>query len=173
MVRSIVLLRGVNVGGHNPLSMEYLRAALTNAGFDEVESYLQSGNLGVTAPGPVDPEHIRRVVRQNFDLDVPVVVVSPAELEVIAMRNPFVREEDDLSKLHVYLLDRHPVTSTPGTLDPAAFGPDRFALDGRALYVHYPHGAARTRLTVGTVEKAFGVTATARNMKTVLRLISL
>ena len=172
MVRSIVLLRGVNVGGHNPLSMEYLRAALANAGFADVVSYLQSGNVGLTAPGRIDREQIRRLLVQNFDLDVPIMVLSPAEIEVAAMRNPFVREESDLSKLHVYFFDRAPDPDAGG-LDPSDFTPDRFAIDGRVLYAHYPEGSARTKLTIGTVERALGVTATSRNMKTVLRLVSL
>jgi uncharacterized protein (DUF1697 family) len=173
MNRSIVLLRGINVGGHNPLSMELLRSTLTNSGYADVRTLLQSGNIAISSSRPVTGDHLRAILAEHFGLEVPVVVLSPAEVEVIAMRNPFVADESDLSRLHVFFFDRTPDASGSVPLDPVAFAPDRFAIEGRALYAHFPNGAARTKLTVGVVERALGVTATARNMKTVMKLIAL
>ena len=168
-----MLLRGVNVGGHNPLPMDSLRAVLTNAGFRRVRTYLQTGNIGLDARGPVDAGRIHELLHLNFGLRIPVVVFPPVEIEVIAMRNPFVGDEDDLTRLHVYFLADAPPPDSVAALDAEALAPDRFALDGRALYLHCVDGVARTKLTVSLVERALGVTATGRNMRTVMQLVSL
>src|SRR2546423_5259888 len=90
MTRQIVLLRGVNVGAHNRISMPELRALLTSAGFDDVRTYVQSGNVVLSSDA--SPEQLARECAQRiadgFGLDVDVVVRTRDELAEVVRRNP-------------------------------------------------------------------------------------
>ncbi len=182
----IVLLRGINVGGHRKVAMAELRDGLSLAGFGDVRTYIQSGNAVVTG-GPVDEADavaaVRGVLVQRFGLDdVPIVIRSSADLHharaVSAER--FVPDPDDADHaklVHVVFLSEPPAPTRRASLDPDAFGNDRFHLDvhdGRAeLHVHYVDGAATSKLTVDRIERAYGVRGTGRNLNTVDRLIAM
>lgn len=173
MSRWVALLRGVNVGGANRLPMADLRASLTARGLADVATYVQSGNIAVTAGADHDERSIGSLVglaiADDHGLSLPVVVRAADHLAEVAARHPDADGGIDPKLAHVVFLDRLPdaVADVP---DPAAFAPDRWRLDGREVYVTYPNGSGRSKLTIDVFERAWGVTATARNLNTVRKL---
>ncbi len=169
--RWVVLLRGINVGGANRLAMAELRATLAAEGMTELQTYVQSGNVVFAHPCN-DADEIAALVAAAIErrhrLTVPVVVRTGAEMGRIAAMHPD-HGVIEAKYLHVVFFDRTPDESTP-PLDADRFAPDRFRIDGREAYVTYPSGSGRSKLTIGVFERAFGVTATARNMNSVRQL---
>ena len=175
MTAYVALLRAVNVGGRNRLPMANLRAALSARGFEQVTTVLQSGNVFLHS---AEPEHtvaaiVTETIAESFGLQIAVVVRTSAELGAIAGRNPFLTSDPDLdpTNLHVAFLAEKPMAGRAAKLDPNRSPPDSFTLDGRELYLSYPNGSGRTRLTLDYLERCLGVQATARNWRTVQRLI--
>lgn len=172
--RHIALLRGVNVGGHNRLPMADLRARLTAAGFADVETYIQSGNIALTSTAPTGtdclPESIAAVIAEYFDLDIPVVTRTAEQLAAVIEGNPFPDAEAEPKRLHVFFCDATPDPGALDSFDHEAYRPDRFAARGAELYVAYQVGIGSSKLDNTVIERALGVRTTARNWSTVLRL---
>lgn len=186
----IVLLRGINVGGHRKVPMADLRAALVDAGLTNPRTYIQSGNVLID-DGPEDDADLSalvgRVLIERFGLnDVPVIVLAVQRLvharQVSADHFPVGSDAAMHTKMvHVVLLDAMPAPVRRASLDPDAFGDDRFHLDIYAhggvkvadLHVHYATGAGASKLTLDRIERAYGVRATARNLNTIDRLVAL
>jgi len=176
MTRWAALLRGINVGGANRLSMVELCATMDSLGFGNVVTHVQSGNVVFDTDVDHEAALAARIVEAIADrhaLRVPVVLRSAEELADLAGRHPDVESGLDPKLLHVVLLDRAPAAGTVADIDPARFEPDRFTVGGRQVYVSYPDGSGRSKLTVEVFERAFGVTATARNLNTIRKLVEL
>ena len=103
------------------------------------------------------------------------MIRSAAELAAVAATNPFLDEEPDrdAKTLHVAFLSARPTAAAVAKLDPDRSPPDAFAVHGREVYLSYPDGSGRSRLTLDYLEKTLGVTGTARNWRTVQRLATL
>jgi uncharacterized protein (DUF1697 family) len=171
----VALLRGINVGGKKKIAMAELRSLLSSLGFEDVVTYIQSGNV-VFRSTDSDPDRvsaaIERKVATTFGIDPAVLLRTPAELEKTAERNPYLAR-GDLSKLYVVFLDRAPAVSAVAELDPGRSPPDEFTLSGREIYLHLPNGAGRSKLTIDYFERVLRARATQRNWNTLLRLIEL
>ncbi len=171
----MALLRGINVGGANRIAMAELRATVIDEGAADVETYLQSGNVVFAHPSTDAGElaaTIGAAVQRRHGLTVPVVMRTGTEMGRVAVTHP----DDGVIEpkcLHVVFFDRTPSDESATTLDADRYAPDRFHIDGREAYVTYPDGSARSKLTLDVFEKAFGVTATARNMNSVRQLARL
>jgi uncharacterized protein (DUF1697 family) len=172
----VALLRAVNVAGHGRLAMADLRATLTAAGGRDVATYLQSGNAVFTSEMP-DPEAIAADLRarlaRDHSLDIPVMVRTAAEITGVAAHNPFLYRQDDHTKLHVAFLTAEPDAERAAALTVPAGGPEELQLAGRHLYLHYPAGSGRSKLTAAYLEKRLGISLTGRNWKTVTALADL
>jgi uncharacterized protein (DUF1697 family) len=156
------------------MPMDELRAALEAAGLRGVSTVLQSGNILFDAVGSeaAAARAIRRAIAEAFGLDVGVIVRTAAAMHRIAEANPFLAggERRDPVTLHVAFLDEEPAAGPAARLDPERSPPDGFVLRGRDVYLSYPHGSGRSKLTLDYLERTLGVAATARNWRTVQRL---
>lgn len=156
--------------------MAELKELFTGLGFQDVATYLQSGNVVFRSPAG-NAKDIAALIEEQiakvFGTKVPVVLRTPAELRKIAKGNPFLRDEADLTKLHVVFLDGSPAAKAKGRLDPDRSPPDRFNVRGREIYLHLPNGAGRSKLTIDYFERQLGVKGTARNWKTLTNLLAL
>ncbi|MGH3135797.1 MAG: DUF1697 domain-containing protein [Gaiellaceae bacterium] len=171
----VALLRGINVGGKRKIPMAELRSLFSSLGFEDIVTYIQSGNVVFRSTEDDADEISARVEREivrAFEMDPAVLLRTPAELEEIAERNPY-RARTDLSKLHVVFLDRIPAASAAADLDPGRSPGDEFTLQGREIYLHLPHGSGRSKLTIDYFERRLRARATARNWKTLLELVEL
>jgi uncharacterized protein (DUF1697 family) len=171
--RLVVLLRGINVGGRTLVPMPRLRALLEEIGFEDVATYIQSGNVVLDAgrrrPASVAGE-IEAAIASRFELDVTVLARTPADLAGLAARNPFLEAESDPKKLHVVFLDREPDAAAVGSLDPDRSPGDRWSADAREIFLHLPNGGARSKLALDWFERGLGVRGTVRNWRTAQEL---
>ena len=164
MTRVVVLLRGVNVGGHNRVAMADLRRVLTDLGCDDVATYLQSGNAVVTADPAGLGQRVEQALTDALDLSVRVLTRTAAELDAVVAANPF---EPDPKLLHAVFLEG---AIDPAALDPEEVLPDRVALGPDVLYVRYASSSHDSPAAKALTRKRFPVVTTARNWRTVLAL---
>ena len=173
----IALLRAVNVGGRNMVSMPLLREMLAADGFGDVKTYVQSGNIVVQAPqrsNAAVEKRIGGVIAQEFGLTVPVVARTPAQLAEVIERNPFPAAAAERPKmLHVTFLAGDPTADGVTAMHSDDLSKDCCRVDGRHLYVDYVDGVHGSKLTPAYFERRLGVDGTARNWRTVLALAEL
>jgi uncharacterized protein (DUF1697 family) len=175
MPSRIALLRGINIGSTNRIAMPALRAALTEAGFDDVRTYLQSGNVVLSsraAPATV-ARKCEAAIAERFGLDIAVVVRTRDELAQVVKRNPLGKVAKDPKRYQVSFLDRKLDAKVVEKLAALAAGGEQLVADGRELYAWHPSGVARSKLWAALAGRGLGVTATARNWTTVTKLLEL
>lgn len=168
------LLRGINVGGNNKLPMAELRQVLTEAGWKNVSTYIQSGNVLFEEAKSTPAKLAARLtadIEKHFGFRVPAVVVSLAELKTAVANNPFPDAEERPKQLHILFLADAPASAD--NLDPARLAPGRFALEGRILYVDYCEGLADSKFTNPYIDSRLKTISTGRNWNTILKLIEL
>jgi uncharacterized protein (DUF1697 family) len=173
--RFVVLLRGVNLAGRNRVSMPALREALEDTDFTDVATYVQSGNVVLTSRKAAKRvgTDVERLLEEGFDLDVRVVVRTIAELAAVVDRDPFAKIATDPKRYQVTFLDSSLDADVVGKLEAIATDGERVKLVGREVYAWHPDGVGRSKLAVLLAGKGLGVTATARNWKTVTQLLEL
>jgi uncharacterized protein (DUF1697 family) len=168
----VALLRGINLGAHNKVPMADLRALVDELGAEDVETYVQSGN--VVFKSAYGAAKLTRAIEQRIQRDpglsVTVIVLTRAQLTKVLGGNPFAKSKTQAAKLHVTFLAEKPARGKVSKLDPERGKPDEFRLVGQQIYLHCPNGYGRTKLTNAYFEKQLGVAATTRNWETVMKL---
>lgn len=172
----VALLRGINVGGHNKIPMLELRGLCADFGWQNVESYVQSGNLIFHADASreeVEAE-LESGVRSRFGLSVPVIARTAEEWSAFASSNPFAKASKEDSKLVMLALSKAPLLpkAAEELRERAAVG-ERIEQVRDALWIHYTAGVARSKLSPGLLDRAAGSPVTTRNWNTVLKLDAL
>src|SRR5881628_15465 len=174
MTIHIALLRGINVGGHKMVAMSDLRDLLTQLGFMDARSLLQSGNLIFRSDARVGVNLERLLeaeAEKRLDLRTDFVVRTAEEWKAIVARNPFRDEaERDPAHLLVMFLKDAPDVKNVEALQAAITGPEIVRAHGRQAYIVYPSGIGRSRLTSALIEKKLATRGTGRNWNTVLKL---
>lgn len=175
MPTQIVLLRGINLGSRNRIAMPQLRDALTEAGFDGVKTYLQSGNVVFSSKGSADQvaRKCERLIAEEFGLDIPVVTRTRAQLAKVVERDPLGKVAVDPKRYQVSFLTSKLSAEVIRKLEAAAVPSEQFVVEGREVYAWHPKGVARSKLWTLLAGKGLGVTATARNWTTVTSLLAL
>jgi uncharacterized protein (DUF1697 family) len=172
----IAILRGINVSGAKPLKMEALRLTLQKQGFENVTTYIQSGNVFFsyyeTSTWQLAAK-ITESIKTDFGFDVPVIVLSAAELQVIIENNPLNEVTRDANFLHVTFLAENPVGFNLSEIEDRKQGDEAIVIDGKAVYLYCPHGYGKTKLTNTFLESKLKVAATTRNWKTVNEIFRL
>ena len=155
--------------------MPELRSALEQAGFGEVPTYLQSGNVVIESRAKA--ESVRRkvegVIAEGFGLEIAVVVRTKAELTAVVRRNPLEKIATDPKRHQVTFLSEKLAARAVRELEEAAAADERFVVAGREVYAWHPSGVARSKLWATLAGKRLGVTATSRNWTTVEALLRL
>ncbi len=173
----IAILRGINVSGKNKIVMKELKAALDAAGFKNVATYIQSGNI-VFTHAPTDENTLAKkivvLIKTTFNLDVPVLVRTLEYIEQANADNPFLKQKDiDAEKLHITFLAYMPNQENIDKLNTHSYLPDKVIVLGTVVYIHCPDGYGRTKFHNGFLENKLKVAATTRNLKTVNKLIEI
>ena len=177
MTKYLALLRGINVSGHNMIKMDALKKMLENMGFQNVETYIQSGNVFLES----DDENtasigfkIKQEISKVFGYDVPVIMVSKTDLELCFKNNPFLKEKDcDTKKLYVAFISKELTAAAINDLKISNFKPDEAAIDSNRIYIKYAIGAGKTNLDQKYIEKKLNVVSTIRNWNTVTKLLEM
>ena len=169
MTVMVALLRGVNVGGGTTVPMADLRRVVSEAGYHDVRTYVNSGNVLLTA-GSTDTEEVASTLRAAcaaaFPVAPDVVVRTRDELRAVLGANPFLDRDDDPTHHHVVFLPGREPARLP---DVEVEEPEALAAVGREVYLFLPHGAGRSRLAARMAGRAGGG-GTARNWRTVTTL---
>jgi len=176
-MKHLALLRGINVSGHNMIKMDVLKTILENSGFQNVETYVQSGNVFLETEDE-NPQSVGFAIKQeiakHLGFDVPVIVISKADLEKCLTNNPFFKEKEvDTKKLYVAFISKELNNSALNELKISQFKPDEAFIEGSRIYMKLETGAGNTKLTQKYIEKKLNVTATSRNWNTVNKLMDL
>lgn len=177
-MRLIALLRGINVGGNRKVPMAQLRELMEQLGHADVVTYVQSGNVVFAPADPgAAPEAvaagIEGALEEAFGFRPAVAVRTREQLAAIVAADPFAGVADHPSRYHVLFLSAAGDAEALAEIDAAAFEPERFALRGRELYLWTPEGIGRSSLAQKLTERRIGAAATARNWRTVTKLLEL
>lgn len=170
----LALLRGINVGGNTKVAMADLRECLAELGFDDVRSLLQSGNVVFSSAAGSTAELERALeagAPKHLGMRTDFFVRTVEEWQNVVARNPFRREaQQDPSHLLVTFLKAAPDAKDVKALQAAITGREVVRAADRHLYIVFPDGIGRSRLTGALIEKKLGTRATGRNWNTVLKM---
>lgn len=170
----VSLFRGINVGGQRIVPMKDLKALYESLGFKDVVTYIQSGNV-VCSSDDADMAQVSQRIEDRFagtfGFHSNVIVRTAAELAATIERNPFQDQpEKESNRLLVLFLATPPVSTALDDIHQAYTGPEELYLAGRELYVYYPNGMGRSKLSHTLLEKKLKTAGTGRNWNTVLQL---
>jgi uncharacterized protein (DUF1697 family) len=171
------MLRGVNLGAHNRIKMEALRAFYESLGLLDVQTYVQSGNLvfrteerNLAALG----KSIEDGIERGFGFRTGAVLRTTSELRDAIAKNPFAaRRNIDPSKLLVTFLSAAPDAEARGNALAIKTFPEELRIDGREVYIYFPNGMARPKMSWPRIEKALKTSGTGRNWNTVTKLLEM
>jgi uncharacterized protein (DUF1697 family) len=174
-MRQIVLLRGVNLGPRNRVPMGALRDLLTTAGFGDVRTYLQSGNVVLSDDAGADvlASRCRELIASEFDLEIDVVVRTRDELAAVVAHNPLAEVASDPKRYQVSFLQQELDPSAVAKIAALAAEGEQLVASGRELYAWHPHGIGRSKMWAGLAARSLPVVATARNWATTTSLLAL
>jgi uncharacterized protein (DUF1697 family) len=170
----VSMLRGINVGGHKRIKMQQLRACFEAIGLEQVETYIQSGNVVFkTGKGSTLAlsSRIEARILSDFRHSVSVISRTVDEMDKTMERNPFLKERGiDPEKLHVTFLSEIPAPAALKRLAELTTTPDRSLCLGKEIYLFLPNGVSGSGLMRRSFDRALAVAATTRNWKTVSSL---
>tara|TARA_R110002020_G_scaffold109370_2_gene252993 strand:+ start:1926 stop:2462 length:537 start_codon:yes stop_codon:yes gene_type:complete len=175
MKKYIALLRGMNVSGHKKIKMAELKELLKEIGFDDVQTYIQSGNVIFNAEpskNSVLAEKIKVAIKRKFDFDVPVLVKNREELQEIFDSNP-IDEKVDIKNQYFILLGQNPAEEKINALNPSDYLPEEFFITPSCVYLNCSNGYGNTKCNNNFFEQKLKVEATTRNYKTLANLLEL
>ena len=169
------MLRGINLGSSNRIAMPALRTALEKAGFTNVATYVQSGNVVLTSRASADrvAATVAGIIAKEFKLEIAVVARTRDELADVVRRDPLKGVASDPRRYQVSFFDKPLDATAVRRLEATIVAPERLVVDGRHAYAWHPAGIARSKLWAGLAARGLGVTATARNWTTVTSLLAL
>lgn len=171
----LCLLRGINVGGNRQVKMVDLKKIYEAAGLQAVRTVLQSGNVLFYSDETDTIALARRLEAAGeaaFGFHADCLVISAANLHAVAAAMPFVNQPDKTPQwIHVHFLAKQPTDEALAALQ-AYPGPETVVAPAAAVYVYYPEGAGRAKLSNALIEKTLQVRATARNWNTVTKLLA-
>lgn len=173
----ICLLRGVNLGGHNKIKMDDLRALCSSLKCGAPQTYVQSGNV-VFNSSERDlsklSEKIGAAIQRKCGFCPAVVLRTVAEMRGVVARNPFAaRSGIEPGKLLVTFLAQKPSRAAAAALRQRTTSPEELHLVGSEIYIYFPNGAGRSKLNWSSLDKALQTTGTARNWNTVTKLLAM
>jgi uncharacterized protein (DUF1697 family) len=173
MTKHVALLRAVNVGGRGSLAMAELRKVAEGLGYGAVKTLLQSGNLAFDAKGKADAleRALEAALLQQLGIATDFMVRGAREWGAIIAANPFPDQaKSDPGHLVVMVLKDRATEKAVAALQASVKGRETIRSAGRELYITYPDGIGRSKLTGAVIEKALGTRGTARNWNTVTKL---
>jgi uncharacterized protein (DUF1697 family) len=173
----ICLLRGVNVGGHNKIKMEALRALCESLKLRDACTYVQSGNV-VFRTNEKDMRklalRLEDALEKSLGFRPPVILRTTSELREVVAKNPFARRTDiEPGKLLVNFLPGDPGDEGRERVRQMKIAPEELRIEGRELYIHFPNGQGKSKLPQAAIDKALKMSGTGRNWNSVTKLLEM
>jgi uncharacterized protein (DUF1697 family) len=173
----ICMLRGVNVGGHNLIKMEALRALCESIKLRDAQTYVQSGNV-VFRSDERDlvklATRLEKALEKTFGFRPAVILRSTSGLRDVVARNPFATRQDvEPNKLLVTFLPADPGEAARELVRQMRIEPEELRISGQELYIHFPNGMGRSKLPFAAIDRALKMSGTARNWNSVTKLLAM
>lgn len=173
----ISMLRGINLGAHNRVKMDVLRELYNSLKLRDAQTYVQSGNVifGTDEKNLEQlAKRIEKAVEREFGFQSDVILRTTAELRRVIARNPFAKRKGiEPSRLLVNFLGSEPGADACKALRSLKIDPEEIFIDGRELYIYYPNGMARPKLSWPTIDRILQTRGTGRNWNSVTNLLQL
>jgi len=177
MITYIAFLRGINVGGHKKIKMADLRLLLEDHGVKDVLTYIQSGNVVFKSKVKDHrklEKQISKAIKEHYDFEVAVIVKTRTKIESVLKNNPFIAPEDlATNKVYFVLLKEMPTQKNIEIARFKKFENEQFFYTPKCVYARYDLGAGKAKCGVNYFESKLKVNATARNYRTMMKLIEL
>jgi len=169
----IALLKGINVGGHKKVRMAELRDLLAKSGFQNVQTYIQSGNVIFKSLDEAYglEEKISNLISVHFGFDVSVIVKTKAELQLIFDSCPFEKDIKEMS--YFIILNTIPDAKMIDEVNKISYENEEVIIKNNCLYFYSPNGFGQTKFNMNTYERKLKVIGTSRNYNTMVKLLSL
>ena len=169
----IGFLRGINVGGQKKIKMTDLRLSLEKSGFSDVETYIQSGNLILKSEKQAKTimSSVQECIQKDFGFEVPALVLTMGELKNILENMPFQNTEE--KNLYFTLLHQKPNRDLVYSFKELQFENEDFVVAENCVYLNCKKGAGKAKLNNNLIENKLKVTATTRNLNTMLKMIEM
>jgi uncharacterized protein (DUF1697 family) len=173
--RVAALLQGVNLAGNRRVSMPKLRDQLETLGYEDVGTYLASGNLVLvsTVPPAELERELARQISEWLGVEVPVLVRTHDELAAVVDLSPLRSVASEPARYQVSFLSEPPAADVIRELESADVAPEQVVVHGREVYAWHPNGVGRSKLASLLTARRLGVVVTARNWNTVTKLLEL
>ncbi|HSK73580.1 MAG TPA: DUF1697 domain-containing protein [Pyrinomonadaceae bacterium] len=175
-MKYVAFLRGINVGGKNKIKMETLREVCRSLGFENVKTYINSGNV-IFETAEADARklagHIENAIEKEFSLNIKVMVRTIEEIKNLIKNNPFGGQFENDKDLHVLFLDEEMPEEKRELLIEHNNENEKFAVRGREIFCHLKRGVADSLLGKDYIGKKLKVSATARNWRTVNKIMEM
>ncbi|MGB0806951.1 MAG: DUF1697 domain-containing protein [Salibacteraceae bacterium] len=173
----IALLRGINVSGQKKILMAEFRELLSKNGFENVRTYIQSGNV-VFESDSSNPNKlgtkIESVIAEHYGFEVPTLILMPDEIEKAVLENPFIKNNAiNEEETYFTFLKEEPQPENITQFNEVSYPGETFELIGKVVYYHCSIGYGKAKFTNKMMEKKLGTRATTRNYKTTLKLINM
>lgn len=170
----ISLLRGINVSGQKKIKMADLRSLYEELNFTDITTYIQSGNVIFSSKSRnlKEPEKkITKKIEEHYNFTVPVIILTPDQIKDIIECNPFLKEKNvDTSKLYVTILKSIPSNSLIEKVKEFETKNDKFIFGIKEIYLFFPNGFGKAKLSNNFFENKLKVEATSRNWRTINKL---
>lgn len=173
----IVLLRGINVSGQKKIKMTDLRSMLEKNNFENVRTYIQSGNIVLDSKETATPIleiTISAAIKETFGFEVPVLAKSKRHIQDILSRNPFKEKANQNAKrLYYVLLKSTPDKDLVSAFETENYQDEEFSVASDCVYLVCNKGYGNAKVNNNLIERKLKVQATTRNHNTMLRLVEL
>jgi len=173
----ISMLRGVNVGGHNKIKMDALRALYVSLKLEDVTTFIQSGNVVFRTKEPDLGKISKRIgdgIEKSFGFRPEVILRTVEEMRAVVARNPFAARKDlEPGKLLVWFLAGKPDVEARKKVFTVKMEREEIRVEERELYIYFPDGQGQSKLSMAAVERALKVAGTGRNWNSVLKLLEM
>jgi len=173
----ICMLRGVNVGGHNLIKMDALKALCVSLKLKDPQTYVQSGNV-IFSTEENDlaklGTRIQDAIERKIGFRPNVMLRTAAEMRKVVARNPFAKRSGiEPGKLLVNFLAADPGKDARENALAIKIGPEEMHLIGREAYIYFPNGQGRSRFPWPAIERALGTSGTGRNWNSVTKMLEM
>ena len=173
----ISMLRGVNVGGHNKIKMDALRALYVSLKLEDVTTFIQSGNVVFRTKERELGKIGKRIgdgIEKSFGFRPEVILRTVEEMRAVVARNPFAARKDvEPGKLLVWFLAAKPEAEARKKVFTVRMEREEIRVEERELYIYFPDGQGQSKLSMAAVERALKVAGTGRNWNSVLKLLEM
>ncbi len=170
----IAMLRGVNVGGRR-IKMDALRKLCPALRLRDACTHLQSGNLVFRADGEgaAIARRLETAIEREFGFHSDVIVRTTEEIREVISRSPFGARGLEPSKILVYFLAGEPSAEARTKISRMETSPEELHMHAREVFIYFPNGMARPKLSMAAVDRALQVPGTGRNWNTAVKLLEI